>query len=172
MFRTLRWAAAVAVLTATGLLGCSSQDPDGIGSPAPDFEAESLQSAAIKTTLAQHRGKVVVLDFWATWCGPCRQISPFIDYLGVTYKAQGLDVLAISNEDRKLVQGFESARPHQNPVILDPNRLAASAFRVESLPTLVIIDRKGIVRFWTAGFSEQTPGQMEAIVKKALAEPG
>jgi peroxiredoxin len=89
------------------------------------------------------RGKVVLLNFWATWCPPCRKEMPDMETLSRRFEKQGLVVLAISDEDRETVATFLSKQKYTFPVLLDPVRKANNAFGVEGIPKSFIFDREG-----------------------------
>lgn len=103
--------------------------------------------------LSPLRGRVVYLDFWASWCAPCRQSFPWMDSLQQTYAAQGLSVLAIDvDHDRADAERFlEEFHPHFD-VRFDPQGAWAQQFKVTGMPTSLIIDRHGVVRFTHIGF--------------------
>jgi cytochrome c biogenesis protein CcmG, thiol:disulfide interchange protein DsbE len=114
------------------------------GFQAPDFELASLDGKNI--SLASLRGHIVLVNFWATWCLPCRKEMPEIE---TAYRAHPgtFIVLAINNrEDASLVQRYISELNLDFPILLDPDGAAASAYNVMGLPTSFIIDRAGIIR--------------------------
>ena len=159
-------------LVGCALVGCAVGAPDdevsAVGSTAPDFRVQTLVAPATATSLAKRRGKVVLLDFWATWCGPCKQILPVVEALGEKYKGQGLEVMAITDEAREIVGLSEKHHPHRVPVYLDADGSAHKAFGVASLPTLLVVDRQGHIVYGKSGVGESTPAEMEAAIAKAL----
>jgi peroxiredoxin len=94
-------------------------------------------------SLADLRGKVVLLNFWATWCPPCRKEMPDLDALFHQFKKQGLVVLAISDEEEAKVKPFVAARQFKFPILLDPGRKVNSMFRIEGIPKSFVYDREG-----------------------------
>ena len=113
--------------------------------PAPDFTLPSLSAKSVR--LADLRGKVVVLNFWATWCLPCRAEMPALDALYQLYKDRGLDVVGV-NLDRlstTTVEDFLKEVKVTFRVVLDPSWSTAQAYRVVGLPTTYLIDRAGNV---------------------------
>jgi peroxiredoxin len=106
-----------------------------------DFTLRDLQSQA--WTLKDLRGKVVLVNFWATWCPPCRKEIPDLETLYTRFKDKGLIVLAISDEDASKVKPFISERNVTFPVLLDPGRTVNDLFQVEGLPQSFIYDRDG-----------------------------
>ncbi len=106
-----------------------------------DFTLTDLEG---KTwTLSELRGKVVVVNFWATWCPPCRKEMPDLEALYDHFKGQGLIVLAISDEDAAKVRPFIAERPVTYPILLDPGRKVNDVFRVEGIPKTFVYNREG-----------------------------
>jgi len=106
-----------------------------------DFTLKNLQGQDV--TLSHLRGKVVLVNFWATWCGPCRLEMPDLDDLYSRFKSQGLVVLSITNEESSKVSTFVKGLGYHAPVLLDPDSQAAKRFHVENLPRSFVFNRKG-----------------------------
>ncbi len=94
-------------------------------------------------SLKEQRGKVVVLNFWATWCPPCRKEMPDLEKLYQQFKEQGLVILAISDEDAGKVKPFVAGQKVTYPVLLDPGRKVNELFQVEGIPKTFVYDRNG-----------------------------
>ena len=94
-------------------------------------------------TLKEQRGKVVVLNFWATWCPPCRKEMPDLETLYQQFKDQGLVILAISDEDAGKVQPFIAQQKVTYPILLDPGRKVNELFQIEGIPKTFVYDRNG-----------------------------
>jgi peroxiredoxin len=94
-------------------------------------------------TLKEQRGKVVVLNFWATWCPPCRKEMPDLETLYRQFKDQGLVILAISDEDAGKVAPFIAQQKVTYPILLDPGRKVNDLFQIEGIPKTFVYDRKG-----------------------------
>ncbi len=165
----------LSLLAAALLAGCSRESAggDGTGKPAaPSFSAKTLKGDVFDS--AAQTGKVVLLDFWATWCPPCRESIPVIQRLHEKYGARGLVVLGVTDEDPDHVRAFVTenkmtyavaAGPAQDGVLLK--------YQVEGLPTSVVIDKQGRVRSYEAGFAPGSGGtedKLEALIPKLLAE--
>lgn len=106
-----------------------------------DFTLRDLRGKS--WTLKELRGQVVLVNFWATWCPPCRKEMPDLDALYQRFQGQGLVVLAISDEDAGKVKPFIEERKIQYPVLLDPGRKVNQQFQVEGIPKTFLYDRKG-----------------------------
>jgi len=106
-----------------------------------DFTLADLQGKS--WTLSELRGKVVIVNFWATWCPPCRKEMPDLDALYARFKDQGLVVLAISDEDPGKVRPFIAERRIAYPILLDPGRKVNDLFQVEGIPKTFVYDRDG-----------------------------
>jgi len=106
-----------------------------------DFTLTDLQGKA--WTLQSLKGKVVLVNFWATWCPPCRKEMPDLDALYQKYKDRGLIVLAISDEDAAKVRPYIQEHNVSYPILLDPGRKVNEAFQVEGIPKSFVYDRNG-----------------------------
>lgn len=118
-----------------------------------DFELQDL--AGVSRKLSDFEGKVVFLNFWATWCGPCRIEMPSMERLYRRLKARGFEIVAVNlQEDRKTVQGFVQEMGLSFPVLLDESGRVGAAYGARSIPTTYIVDRRGIVVAGTIGTRE------------------
>ncbi|HXN33798.1 MAG TPA: TlpA disulfide reductase family protein, partial [Polyangiaceae bacterium] len=116
------------------------------------------------------RGRVVVLDFWATWCAPCRIVAPKLGALQARYGAQGLSVLGVSTEEAQDVALFAQRLPMRYAVAVDKHAETTRSYGVASLPTLVVIDKRGIVRDVAIGYDPMADARLESTVRGLLAE--
>ena len=128
-----------ALFISVACLGCGSSGG----------ESYKLYSLDGQTTITQadYKGKVVVLDFWATWCGPCKMIQPVIHKWADEYAAKGVVFLGVTEEDPKEVTKFVNREPLGYPAVIDRGDLVDAQFKVDGFPTLVILDRSGQVAF-------------------------
>jgi len=167
-------ALALALLLASVLsLGCATAGTgegagggNQIGAPAPDIHVESLGGKPLG--LDDYRGKVVLLDVWASWCGPCKQELPMLDDMARRLRGDGVEVLAVSvDQQRANVVKFLKARPHWSLTIAhDPSGQIADRLAPEKMPTSYIIDREGIIRFVNSGFEPSDA----AVIERRLAD--
>jgi cytochrome c biogenesis protein CcmG/thiol:disulfide interchange protein DsbE len=133
------------------------------------MSAPSLAQARLD--LHALRGRVVYVDFWASWCTPCRQSFPWMKALESAYASQGLSVVAIDlDHDRRDAQRFLRVFQPNFAVIFDPAGTLAQRFKVMGMPTSVLIDRDGKVRYQHVGFLLQERAQYERQVRGLLAE--
>jgi thiol-disulfide isomerase/thioredoxin len=128
--------------------------------------------AATPFDLGSFRGRVVYLDFWASWCAPCRQSFPWMQAMKDAYERQGLAVVAINlDHDRSDAEQFLHRYQPNFPVQFDPQGTFAQQFNVAGMPTSVIIDRHGVLRFTHIGFRPADSKTYEGELRALLAEP-
>ena len=150
--------------------GCTPPDDDTLVGQTPDFQVTAANDAK-NVTLKDMKGKVVILDYWETTCGPCKALSPYIEKVYEKYHDQGVEGMAISNESKDAVLKFEKASPHEMPVYLDPNGIAGDALKVEAWPTLAVIGKDGRITYLTVGFPENAgPGLVGDQLDKAVSD--
>jgi peroxiredoxin len=119
----------------------SKIEADNVRREQADFTLTELGG---KTwTLKEQRGKVVVLNFWATWCPPCRKEMPDLETLYQEFKDQGLVILAISDEDAGKVKPFIAQQKVTYPILLDPGRKVNELFQIQGIPKTFVYDRNG-----------------------------
>ena len=137
------------------------------GKPAPDVTFTYVANAPEGApTLASLKGHAVLLDFWATWCGPCQQTAPVVDRVAARYRDQGLAVVGVNTSDAEGNAGPWAARHHLTyPIAFDAGE-AARAYGVENLPTLVVIGKDGTIMAVHHGATSDA--ELDELVKKAL----
>ena len=127
--------------------------------------------AASPFDISTLRGRVVYLDFWASWCGPCRQSFPWMQTLKNTYEDQGLTIVAVNlDADRVDAQKFLDQFKPTFDVRYDPDGKLAEAYNIKSMPSSVMIDRHGVARFAHMGFRPVDGAVYEAQLRGLLAE--
>jgi cytochrome c biogenesis protein CcmG/thiol:disulfide interchange protein DsbE len=142
---------AIFIITAVLCSACSIALPSGpspeVGSAAPEFVLENLLGE--QTSLSDFRGQVVLINFWATWCLPCRLEMPTIQQ---RYNDGGFAVLAVDfNEDAERVQAFVDELEIDLPILLDPGGRVQELYRVRGYPTSFFVDEVGVIRFFHIG---------------------
>ena len=156
------------------LAGCATTQGGSTASPlvgrpldatAPDLQGESVR--------LQPHGQVQVVDFWATWCDPCRDQFPILDRLSRTYAERGLVVTGISvDEDLAQVRAFATANPVTFRLLWDKGGgTLAERLDLQRLPTTLVVDRAGLVRYVHVGFQAEHADRLAGEVARLLAEP-
>jgi thiol-disulfide isomerase/thioredoxin len=157
-----------------GLVACAAPKPAVRPAAALGRQLE-LSAPDLKGRLVdvgQERGAVRVIDFWATWCEPCRDELPALDAMWRDLKARGLAVYAVSfDEDASLIPPFLKEVPVGIPILWDRggDRLAAR-FEVTRLPTTLVVDRRGVIRFVHQGWTEERGRQQRKEIESLLEE--
>jgi cytochrome c biogenesis protein CcmG/thiol:disulfide interchange protein DsbE len=149
--RSLRDASIVSVVAVLLLLSCSS------GSSAADPKVDFRLKTTDGRTLGPRDfpGQVVVVDFWATWCGPCRLQAQILEPVWRDLKGHGVQFLAADmGEPEETVKGFLHNSPMPYPVLLDADGKISDALGITALPTLLVIDKHGGVRYLQAGLAD------------------
>lgn len=141
-----------------------------VGNPAPLWTQTTALTGA-PSQIDQLKGRVVVLDFWAGWCVPCRMIAPKLSALKDKYGAQGLTVVGLTMDQPEAAA--VSAEKHQMKygIVVDTKGSTSKTYGVSALPTLLVVDKKGVVRDLFVGFDSSTDAKLEAEIKQLLAEP-
>jgi len=121
--------------------------------------------------LASYAGKVIYLDFWASWCAPCRQSFPWMDSVQREYMSKGLVVVGVNvDQERALAETFlKQMSPHFR-IVFDPKGALAETYKVSGMPASFIIDRHGTVRFHHLGFRDDAKPRLDAELNTVLAE--
>jgi peroxiredoxin len=161
--------AALAAATVIALLPARLLALPQPGQPAPAFKVVTTSGQAV--SLDNYRGHVLVVDFFATWCQPCRRSIPHLIKMNQKYGKQGLQVLGLSadEESDSALKAFIEERRINYPVAL-AGEAVTSGFGIRSVPVMFIIDKKGKVAEVFRGFSDTIGSSMEELVKKLLAE--
>ena len=142
----------------------------GPGEPAPACSVPLLEGGRT-VNVADFRGSVVYLDFWASWCGPCRQSFPFMNELQQELAGKGLSIVAVSvDKTADEARGFLANYPAQFAIALDTAGACPKTYELQGMPSSYVIDRKGIVRAVHAGFRNSDKAAIRAQLLQALGE--
>ena len=161
-----QWAAlGLALSLVLFVVSCSKTERQSGQVPAPDFTVRTLEGKEI--TLSALKGKVVLLDFWATWCGPCRESVPHLIELYQAYKDSGFQLIGMSMDrgDTEVVRRFVEKMDIPYPVAFSPEEVARS-YGVVSLPTTILIDAEGRIQEKVVGFSSGIAKQIGTEVEQ------
>jgi cytochrome c biogenesis protein CcmG, thiol:disulfide interchange protein DsbE len=122
--------------------------------------------------LARHRGRVVIVDFWASWCKPCRQSIPWLNAMRARYGANGLTIIGVNvDAERRDADRFLRDVPIEFEVVFDPQGDLAREFKVQAMPTSYVFDRSGRMVDTHLGFRDAKKEEKEAALRKLLDQP-
>lgn len=160
----LAWLCCAAIGVTTSATAAST-----VNSPAPDFTLKSSNGKNIK--LSELRGQVVMVNFWASWCGPCRQEMPLLEQLYKKYQPMGFTLLGVSVDENtddatKFLKGVDVSFP----ILFDNESEVSGLYRVDAMPTTVIIDRNGKVRNIHLGYKPGVEEGYQQHIRALLKE--
>ena len=166
VFKTV---AIIYVLTALLVAPASQAAMPKIGVAAPDFALKSSSGKNLK--LSEHRGEVVMINFWATWCGPCRQELPLLNRLHEQYRKAGFTLLGVNIDDSPdAAQTMAKKLGVTFPVLFDTEKRVSRLYDVNAMPSTVLIDRDGKVRYihlgYRAGYETKYESQIRELLKQ------
>jgi thiol-disulfide isomerase/thioredoxin len=157
---------AILIITAAAVITCTpwQQNKTSNYGKAPDFKLRNLSGREV--SLDQFRGKVVLLDFWATWCGPCRMTMPLLERLQKEYP-KSMTLLAINvGESADTVRNYVRLQNVDSEVLLDEDSAVGAAYGAGGIPFQVLIDKEGVIRSARAGLSPDTISTLRAEIQK------
>lgn len=158
----MRGAALAGALAVSSMVGASS-------ALAPSFALPSRSGDTV--SLTQLKGKVVMLNFWASWCGPCRQEMPLLDQMHKRYSALGFTLVGVNvDANSKDAEQWLSKTPVSFPVLFDRDSKVSAMYDVKAMPSTVFIDRKGNVRYLHKGYKAGDEGEYLNQIRALLKE--
>ena len=151
-------------LVCVSLTGAAS-----VKGPAPNFTLKSLSGKNLK--LSEMTGNVVLINFWASWCGPCREEMPVLNALHKKYEPLGFTVLGVNvEEDMEGAMNFLGHVPVDFPILLDNTNKVSKQYKVVAMPTTVVVDRDGNMRYLHEGYKPGDEKKYRQMIKKLVRE--
>ena len=151
-------------LVCVSLAGAAS-----VKGPAPNFTLKSLGGKNLK--LSEMTGNVVLINFWASWCGPCREEMPLLNALHKKYQPLGFTVLGVNvEEELDGARRFLKNVPVDFPILLDNTNKVSKQYKVVAMPTTVVVDRDGNMRFLHEGYKPGDEKKYRQMIKKLVRE--
>jgi len=147
----------------------TSVDQIHTGAPAPLFQLNSNNGKPL--SLADLKGRIVLVNFWASWCGPCRKEMPLLEQLNRQYRSKGVTLVGVNVEpDSAAATDWLKATPVSFPILFDVDSKVSKLYQVEGMPNTVILDRKGNVRYihrgYSAGAENEYLDQIRALIRE------
>ena len=159
--------AALLVITSLFLVG--NLQAASLSGPAPDFTLKAMDGKNVK--LSELAGNVVLINFWASWCGPCREEMPLLNDLHNKYEALGFTVLGVNVEEQAAPAiGFINKSPVDFPILFDSKNSVSQAYKVVAMPTTIVVDRDGNIRYEHKGYKSGDEKKYRKMVKKLVRE--
>jgi peroxiredoxin len=158
-----------ALLACLGLAGNASAARDMVGTPAPDFTLGSLEGPNLR--LSEYQGRVVMINFWATWCGPCRQEMPALQDIYQRYEPAGFTLLGVNvdaepDDARRMAEQLGVSFP----LLLDASKEVSKLYDIRAMPVTVLVDRDGRVRYvhhgYKPGYESKYLDQVRALLRE------
>jgi peroxiredoxin len=157
---------AMAAIVVASSAFAASGDSSG---PAPAFTLTTLSGQP--DGLSQYKGQVVMVNFWATWCGPCQQEMPLLDQMYKKYKPAGFTLIGVNvDKESPAVKELLARKPVSFPVLLDPANQVSKAYHVDEMPSSVIIDRKGQIRYIHRGYKPGDENDYQDRIRQLIRE--
>jgi peroxiredoxin len=165
VFQTARLLAVAALTVVSSGAGAAVTPSAG----APDFTLPSLDGPNLR--LQEQRGRVVMINFWATWCGPCRVEMPHLSKLYEKYRGSGFTVLAVNiDEDPHKAASLAKQLGMRFPVLLDTEKKVSRLYDLSTMPSTVLVDRDGRVRYVHRGYRDGYEDTYDKQIRELLRE--
>ena len=160
---------AFSVVVVSGLVASLALAADTLSGPAPNFTLESRDGGSV--SLAELEGQVVMINFWATWCVPCRQEMPHLQALYERYNGLGFELLAVNVEDNPAgARKWLEETPVTFPVLFDARNDVSKLYKVVAMPSTVLVGRDGTMRYIHHGYKPGYEGEYQNQVRALLRE--
>ena len=165
-----RFASTAARTLAALLLALPVLTANAAGTPAPDFTLKSRDGSEV--SLSQFKGKVVMINFWATWCGPCRQEMPLLEEIYKKYNKSGFVLLGVNVEpDSKMAEDWlKKQKPVTFPILYDTESKVTGLYKVNGMPSSVFIDKKGNLRTLHTGYKPGDENEYLTQIRQLIRE--
>ena len=163
---TQLWPLLILLLSSVLLPGITARAVSGA---APDFSLQSRDGGTV--SLSEFRGQVVMINFWATWCGPCREEMPHLEALYQRYSALGFRLLGVNvEEDSENAEAWLEEMPVSFSILFDPENRVSELYDVIAMPSTVLVDRQGNIRFshdgYQPGYENDYQTQIRALIRE------
>ena len=166
--RSRGWRAAFALLLAA-TAALATAGPLAPATLAPDFTLRALDGQKLR--LGEQRGRVVLVNFWATWCGPCRQEMPHLNKLYEKYRSSGFVLLGVNvDDDTRQAAGVADKLGVKFPVLPDADKRVSRQYDLSAMPSTVLIDRDGKVRYLHRGYQSGYEDTYDKQIRELLKE--
>ena len=140
-----------------------------LSGPSPDFTLKTSNGSNLR--LGEQRGNVVMINFWASWCGPCRQEMPLLDQMYQQFKPLGFTILGVNvEENTKAAKKLLKSVPVTFPILFDNQNTVSKLYKVKAMPTTILIDRDGNMRHLHKGYKPGYEVKYQEQVRKLLLE--
>jgi len=162
------WIRLASLVIVTGVLSTLAWSAGDRG-PAPDFTLDTQDGKAM--SLSDLRGQVVMINFWATWCGPCRKEMPLLDALYQRYNRLGFALLGVNvEEDPSGAAKYLAETPVTFPILFDRANEVSELYQVNAMPSTVLVDRQGNVRFLHKGYQPGYENEYQDQIRQLIRE--
>jgi peroxiredoxin len=165
-----QWLTVVSIISTSIVFTASkSNAAQLINNPAPDFTLKSLSGQNVN--LNEQRGKITVINFWASWCGPCRKEMPILQRFHDKYTDLGVQVWGVNVEqENQAGRDFISKINVNFPILFDEKNTLSALYQVDAMPTTVVVDRSGLIRYVFRGYKDGYEKKYAKAIKQLIRE--